>query len=67
VVERDPTDLLLAPGMFGAPGDKPPLRLHPIERELHSISSAVGRVANALESISKDVAAIRKLAEHERR
>ena len=62
-MERDPNELLLPPGMFGAPGDKPPLRLHPIERELHTISSAAGRMANSLETISKNIAALRELLE----
>jgi hypothetical protein len=63
----DPNDLLMnPPGGFGMTG-KPPLRIHAIERELHSISSALGRVANALESIEGNIERIRKLAEREPR
>jgi len=55
--------------MFGLPpaGEKPPLDGAQVQRELHSISSAIGRVANAAESIAKDIAALRKMAEREHR
>ena len=59
--------------MLGVAG-KPPLRLHPVERELHALAVAAGRMANALERIApsldlvtRDIAAMRKLAERESR
>ena len=64
-MDRDPSELL-APGMFGMEG-KPGLRIHAVEREFHALVGAVTSTACALESIAKDIAALRELPKRDSR